>query len=142
MKKETVIAILLGIGFGVVVAVGVVVKNKQVQLQKALPLLNTTRVPTPSITTDTSDVLDLTSPENGKVVTTNSITLTGKVSKGSTVIVQSSVKTVIIKNSSEDLNVDFPVAFGDNIIDIVVYPKDSQLRTREKTLEIYYLDEQ
>jgi hypothetical protein len=143
MKKETVIAITLGILLGVIVAVVLVLKTRQAQIQNSNPITTTLGVsPTPIISSYTVDVLEITSPEDGTIVNKNSVTITGKVAKDSVVIIESPVKQVVIKNSPETLNVDFPLAFGENVIKITAYPKDSHVSAKEKDLQVYYLDEQ
>lgn len=143
MKKETVIAIMLGIGLGVVVAVTVVLKNRQAQIQQAKPITTSLNVtPSPLIKNLNIEVLEITEPQNGNVVNANSIMIKGKVAKGSLVVIQSAIKNLVVKDAPEKLEVKFPLALGENIINIVAYPKDRQISSKEKKLQIYYLDEQ
>lgn len=143
MKKETIIAVVLGIGLGVVVAVFLAFKSRQAQIQKTNPLSSELSIsPTPPKTSSSVEALEISEPQNGTIVNSNTVTIKGKVAKDSLIIIQSPIKTQVIKNSPEDLNTQFPVALGDNIINIVVYPKDSQVSIKERQLEVYYLDEQ
>lgn len=143
MKKETAFAIVLGIGLGIIVAVFLVIKNRQVQIQNAKPITASLSItPTPLIKNINSEILEISEPETGIIVKTNSINIKGKVAKESLIIIQSPIKTQVIKSSSEELNVNFPLAFGENAIHITVYPKDVQMSVKEKDLQVYYLDEQ
>jgi len=46
------------------------------------------------------------------------------------------------KVEKEDFTVDMPLALGENVISLTLYPKNSQGRSQQKELRIYYLDEQ
>ena len=56
MKKETIIAIMLGVVFGVVVAVVMVAKTKDQQIDKVKPM-NTTLHITPTISVNNTQLL-------------------------------------------------------------------------------------
>lgn len=143
MKKETVFAVVLGIGLGVIVAIFLVVKSRQAQIQNSKPITASLSItPTPLAKNINADILDISQPETGTIVNANSVIIKGKVAKESLVIIQSPIKTQVIKNSPEDLNVNFPLAFGENVIHMTVYPKDTQMSVKEKDLQIYYFDEQ
>ncbi len=142
MKKETIIAIVLGISLGILVAVVIVVKNRQLEIQKSKPISLTRVTPSPISQNITTDSLEIVEPQNGAIVNANSVTIKGKVAKDSLIVVQSQIKTQVIKATSEELNIPFPLALGENVIDIVVYPKDSNVSVKEKQLAVYYLDEQ
>lgn len=143
MKKETVIAVVLGIGLGVIVAVVLVLQNRQAQIQRSKPITTSlANTPTPLIKNINVEALEISEPQTGTIVNSNSITIKGNVAKDSLVIIQSQIKTQIVKNSPEKLEVSVPLAMGENVIHITVYPKDQQISTKEKELQIYYLDEQ
>lgn len=142
MKKETIIAVVLGIGLGILVAVGIVIKNRQFEIQKMKAISLTQITPTPFSRNISTETLEITEPQTGAIITTNSVSIKGKVSKGSLIVIQSQLKTQVIKDAPEELSVTFPLALGENSIDIVTYPKDTQLSVKEKQLQVYYLDEQ
>ena len=143
MKKETVIAIMLGIVFGVIVAVVMVVKTKDQQIDKVKPM-NTALHITPTISVNNTQFqpLQITSPETGVIVDKNAVTITGKASKDALIVIQSPIKTMIMKVTSETFSADFPLAFGENVITVSECQKDTQAVAQEKELKIYYLDEQ
>ncbi len=143
MKKETSIAIVLGIALGIIVAVALVLKNRQVQIQNSRPITTVLSItPTPIVKNINVEALEITEPQNNAIISSNSVSIKGKVAKDSLVVIQSPIRNVIVKNAPEDLNVNFPLALGENVIHITVYPKDPQLSVKEKELKIYYLNEQ
>lgn len=143
MKKETVIAILLGIGFGVVVAVVMILKTKDQQIQKNKPI-NTALHITPTISVNNTQFqpLEISEPENGMVTDKTQVTIKGKAAKDSLIVIESPIKSATFKNDKEEFSAQFPLAFGENSILVSVYPKDGQGNSQEKELKIYYLDEQ
>ncbi len=143
MKKETIIAIMLGVVFGVVVAVVMVAKTKDQQIDKVKPM-NTTLHITPTISVNNTQFqpLQITAPQTGTIFAQNTVKITGKASKDALVVVQSPIKTMIMKVTSDTFSADFPLAFGENVITVSEYQKDTQAVAQEKELKVYYLDEQ
>ena len=47
-----------------------------------------------------------------------------------------------MKVTSDTFSADFPLAFGENVITVSEYQKDTQAVAQEKELKVYYLDEQ
>ncbi|MBI4004696.1 hypothetical protein HY358_01005 [Candidatus Roizmanbacteria bacterium] len=143
MKKETLIAIVLGVGLGIVVAVFLVIKNRQAQIQKSKPITTTLAASPTAVTSNSNvEVLTLLEPQDGIIVKTNKTIIKGTVAKDSLVIIESPIKNIIVKNAPEKLDVEFPLALGENIIHITVYPKDPKIASKEKVLKVFYLDEQ
>lgn len=143
MKKETVMAIFLGIVFGIVVAVFMILRTKEAEIEKAKPITSGLKTqPTISLKISQLKILEITEPSDGSIINKKNIAIKGKVSPGSLVVVQSPIKDIAFKSTKEDIAVDFPLTLGENVIRISVYPKDAQLRFQEKELKVYYLDEQ
>ncbi len=142
MKKETVTAIIFGIVLGGIVAVFILVKNKQIQLaqNKTIKPQETMRVPTSS--TVNFKPLEITQPQDRGIVNKNTVTIKGSFTKNSLIIIQSPIKDNVFKNDQEDFSVDFPLALGENVIRITAYPSDKQLRTQEKEMRVYYFPDQ
>lgn len=142
MKKESVIAILFGILLGAVVAFIIIAKNKQAQQEKAktlTPQITTTPAP---IDFSNSQRLEITSPHDKAIVDKNTVTITGKVVKNSLIIIQSPIKEIAFNNEKEEFSKDFPLSLGENVIKISAYPKDTKLRSQERDLKVYFIDEQ
>jgi len=143
MKKETGFAIFLGIMLGLTVAIIMVFKAKQEETAKAKPITAALQsTPTPFLSSARIQGLEISSPTDATIVKTKSIKITGKASKEALIVIQSPVKELVFKNEKIDFNEDFPLAAGENVIRISVYPKDTQLRIQEKELRVYYLVEQ
>jgi hypothetical protein len=142
MKKETGVAAILGIIVGFIVVVGVMIWQTNVsQKQKSKTIINQAQIsPTPAGVS--FKTLAISQPQDLAIVNEKTITIKGKVNKGSLIVIQSPIKNATVKNADEEFSVDFPLAFGENVIHIVAYPTDPQLATQEKDLKIYYLDEQ
>jgi len=141
MKRETIIAIVFGIILGGILAVIIITKNKQDQINKNKAIGPISKI-TPSVVFKANaQSLDITEPATGAIVYENSITIKGKADKGATFFLQSAFKDQIYKNEKTDFEIKFPLAFGENTIKITVYPQDSQLKIQEKELKIYYLEE-
>ncbi|MEN9328168.1 MAG: Glucodextranase, domain [Candidatus Parcubacteria bacterium] len=144
MKKETLIAVILGIMFGVVVAFFMIFKTKDQQTQKVKPLTTSTMQVTPTVPVKNTEYqpLAISEPEAGIITDKNSITIKGSTGKDALIVIQSPLKSVTFKNDKEDFSAVFPLAFGENVILVTAYPKDTQGVPQEKELKIYYLDEQ
>lgn len=142
MKKESVIALLFGILLGGIVAFIIIAKNKQSQQEK-------TKTLTPQITTtpaltdfSNSQRLEVISPHDKAIVDKNTVTITGKVVKNSLIIIQSPIKEIAFNNDKEEFSKDFPLTIGENVIKVSAYPKDTKLRSQERDLKVYFIDEQ
>lgn len=142
MKKEGIIAIILGVVFGIIMAVVMISKTKEKQLEKLKPLSNIK----PSLTISPKEIqtqsLEILNPQDNTIINAKAITIKGKTNKDSLIVIQSPIKDMAFKNKAENFSMDFPLAMGENVIQIVVYPKDNQIRSQERVLRVYYLDEQ
>lgn len=144
MRKETILAVFLGIIFGGIVALFLIVKNKEFQLNKTKVIAPTGLVTQKSVK-DKDKVnivpLEITEPNDSIIITTNSVKIKGKVTKGSLIVIESPVNEMIFKNEKEVFSVDFPLALGENVINLVAYPNDKHVRIQEKNFKVYYLEE-
>jgi hypothetical protein len=144
MKKETITAVTLGIMLGIAVAVFVDFRAKENQLSKNKPINGVNKV-TPSIAKKNEEAivpLQITEPSDGIIVSSKSIKIKGKVNKDSLIIIQSPIKDMVLKTDSDTFDVDYPLAMGENAIELTVYSKDKNLGSFQKELKIYSLDEQ
>ncbi len=142
MKKETVIAIGLGILLGIGVALFLVARSKQEEINKTKPITTHSNItPTVAITNVQIQGLEVDQPEDGSIVTKDTVTIKGKASKNSLIVIQTPIKDITLQVDKEQFSSELSLALGENVIRITVYPKDQSLRTQEKELRIYYLDE-
>ncbi|MEK7597417.1 MAG: hypothetical protein AAB441_02110 [Patescibacteria group bacterium] len=141
MKKETIIAIFLGLLFGGVVAVFISLKSKDIELSTnkviAPPKEN---VLSPNLTGTEIQSLELSEPANNAIFDKDIIRFKGTAAKDSLIIIQSPIKDLTFKNIQEKFDLEFPLALGENSIKIVVYPKEKQFRPQEKFIKVYYID--
>ncbi len=138
MKKETVIAISMGIVFGLAFSFIVILntqKNKKVtqkqQTQK--------KVAADVIKNVAVEPLVITSPENAVAVDKKEITIKGSTEKGSFVVVQTQITDLTATAVDGNFSVKVPLALGENIIHVSSYPKGTIGKVQEKEIKIYYL---
>ncbi|KKP62815.1 MAG: hypothetical protein UR56_C0004G0008 [Candidatus Roizmanbacteria bacterium GW2011_GWC2_34_23] len=141
MKKETIIAVFLGLLFGGIVAVFISLKSKDIELSTnkviAPPKEN---VLSPNLTGTEIQSLELSEPANNAIFDNDIIRFKGTAAKESLIIIQSPIKDLTFKNIQEKFDLEFPLALGENSIKIVVYPKEKQFRPQEKFIKVYYID--
>lgn len=143
MKKETIIAIFLGITFGGILGFFLITKNKEIQINKNKGIAPTgTDTKNPNQNKVNFQALEITEPNDSSITDKNSITIKGRVTKNSLIVVQTPIRETVFKNDKEDFKIDLPLALGENVIKIVAYPQDKQLNIQEKNLNIYYLKEE
>lgn len=141
MKKETIAAIFFGILLGVGGAVIMVGKAKQIGTNKVS--VGSAKNITPEVSRNAKiQPLQITQPKTQSKFATNSLTIKGKASKEGLIVIQSPIKELVFKNIKESFSVEFPLALGENVITVTVYPKESQIPAQTKTLKLYFLDEQ
>lgn len=142
MKKETSIAIIFGIVFGAVIAVFIILKNKDFQLQKSktiAPDIKTKSKTNPNLIN--ANLLEIVIPTDGMIVNKNLVTIKGKLTQKSLLIVQSPLKDYVKEIDKGDFNFDFSLALGENVINISAYSKDPIIRNQEKQIKVYFLDQ-
>lgn len=142
MKKETVFAVVFGILLGAGVAVFIIFKNHELQLDKnrAMGATGNQQIVTP-VPGQTEERLTLDSPSDGSIVSQNSVTFSGRAPKQSLIVAESATSEKIFKNDSDQFSFDFALSPGENAILLSVFPADPQQRVQEKTLKIYFLDQ-
>lgn len=141
MKKEAIIAIILGLIFGGIFGIFLINKNKEITLDKNKPI-----VPTSTLNQKNQNnniikyiPLEIKQPNDYFITNENNIDIIGKATKGSLIVIQSPIKDIVYENKQEDFKINFPLALGENVIKIIDYPKDKTFDSQEKILRIYYL---
>jgi Na+-transporting methylmalonyl-CoA/oxaloacetate decarboxylase gamma subunit len=141
MKKESITAVVLGIGLGLVVAIfliGFIRQSSKVGADVAVPTID----PKPKTTDVIGKSLEVSSPQDKEVFSTRRITVKGKAGKGSLIMIQSPLTEVVQKLNKDDYSIPFDLAIGENVIVITVYPSDKTQREQQKTVKVYYIDEE
>jgi len=142
MKKEAATAVFLGIFLGVTVALVMVIKSRQQETSKFKPLTNVSNVsPTVIPVSQNYQSFEITEPQDNFIVNKETVRIKGKTNKDDLIVIQSPIKEMVLKNKTNDFSIDFPLTYGENVIRISIYPKDQSLRSQEKRLTVYYLDE-
>ncbi|OGK08391.1 hypothetical protein A2767_06410 [Candidatus Roizmanbacteria bacterium RIFCSPHIGHO2_01_FULL_35_10] len=143
MKKETVIAIFFGVIFGGLVAVFLLAKNKELQLNKAKTIAPTGKAAkaAKNIVANLKS-LEILEPKDGAVFNSKTVSIKGKADNGSLIVIQSATKELVMKNEKGEFTVSFPLALGENLIKITAYLKDSKVRPQERELRIFNLDDE
>lgn len=143
MKKETIVAIVLGVVLGLGVAVAISMKTHKKEIQKIKPIASGLPVtPTIIIEQQHSESLEVSEPQTGDIVQEKSITIKGKAPKDGLVIIQSPVSSEAFKNENSSFTMKFPLAAGENVILVSFYPKGQSGNPIEKELKIFSLTEQ
>ncbi|OGK20631.1 hypothetical protein A3C23_05555 [Candidatus Roizmanbacteria bacterium RIFCSPHIGHO2_02_FULL_37_13b] len=138
MKKETIVAVILGIAFGAIVATSLVVftKNRSLQQKKVL-------IPTPIKTIvvqkEEATGFKIIEPENQAQVATDSVNIKGETAVNSVIIIQSPLDEKVFKSKEKLFDIKFPLSLGENIINITSY---FQNIPTTKTINIYQIKEQ
>ena len=86
--------------------------------------------------------LEISQPENQKITAEKTIVIKGRAKKDSLLVLQSPIKNTVIRTDGEEFSVDFPLAFGENVIQMTLYPKNNRDANQEKELIVYQIDEQ
>ncbi|MEK9169795.1 MAG: hypothetical protein AAB788_03560 [Patescibacteria group bacterium] len=141
MKKETIIAIFLGLLFGGIVAVFISLKSKDIELSTNKVIApSKEKILSPNLTGTEIQTLELSEPADNAIFEKDIIRFKGTAVKDSLIIIQSPIKDLVVKNTQGKFDLEFPLALGENSIKIVVYPKEKQFRPQEKFIKVYYID--
>lgn len=144
MKKETIIAIILGLGLGAVVAFFLIFKTEEKKIENTKTIANTIKTTTSSAQNKANlnfQPLEIKEPADKMIVSNDSIDIKGKAVKNSLIIIQSQTKELTFENTKEDFSVNMPLVLGENVVNITAYNKKMQIEPQTKELKIYYLEE-
>lgn len=140
MKKEIGIAVFFGILLGLIVAFFMIFQIRQTQSDNQ-PITSTISGPSvikQQIVTDEN--FELIQPKTGEIVESKTITLKGKATKDSVLVIQSASGEKIVKLDDNQFAVPYDVAYGENVIHIAIYPKDANSHIQRRTITIFYID--
>lgn len=139
MKKETSIAIGMGVAFGLLFSFLVIANTQKNQSVSQKTSSQKTR----PVTTEQQTVaqpITVMEPNDGAIISEASVTIKGKTDKNSFVIVQTQTKDFSFTTKSEDFEYSVPLTLGENVIHISAYPKGLNGKIQEKELHVYYLN--
>lgn len=140
MKKETGLAIGLGVLFGLVFSFIIILNT---QTNKAVTQKKQMAKSRPAAESRQSRVvvkqMEVSSPNDRAVFETASTTVRIKVEKNSFIVIQTPSQDIAFENESENVAKDVPLSLGENVIHISVYSKAGGSKIQEKELRVYYL---
>lgn len=137
MKKETVVAIVLGILLGAVIAIVLIISAKREEVSQSRVLTPSTE-PTISPPRSDSQKLSISEPKSGSLTSKSSIIIKGKAPKGSLLVIQSQQSEKIAKLKQPEFSVEFPLILSENTIRLSVYFQNS---VEERVLTVYRISE-
>lgn len=148
MAKESIIAIVLGLVLGVIVALAAVLYTVNVQKKHNTQMkgngsqssASSTLVPEslpPTVTVLRS--LEISDPKSGSTTSGKSIIIKGTAGSKTLIVIQSPVKTQVLNTEKDTFSVDFPLALGENVITVSAYHEEAVLPVQKK-LYIYRLN--
>ncbi|MCA9371401.1 hypothetical protein KC726_00730 [Candidatus Woesebacteria bacterium] len=141
MKKETILAIVFGATCGILVAVVMLISSGGLGRDtKIVPVAQEANNKNVTSSTAGNKIANLTisQPESGIVVDANEITISGDVAKNSLIVMQSPAHQIAFKNDKETFSYNFPLAKGENMIQISAYTDNST--PQQITLYVYYVN--
>ncbi len=142
MKKESIIAIIFGIGLGLVVAIFLLnFSQKNIKLQNQL--LSKKQEVTPSISLFKLEpvILEIEQPNEKMISKTNQIKIKGKATKGNFLLVNSVNKQEFFPLKKDQFELDIPLNLGENIIHFALISKEKGGVLINKSISVYYLPE-
>jgi hypothetical protein len=141
MKKEAIIAIIFGAFLGAFLSFFFIQKSKTGEIEKLKKIVPTeTLALKKKIDNSNFQSLEIVEPENGLIVEKKEINIKLRAPKKSLLVVQSPIKEMILEISQNDISFTFPLALGENVIRIAVYPKNKTISAQEKEIRVYYLE--
>lgn len=140
MKKETLIASVLGLTLGIIVAGAILFRMSYQEEDKNVIAQEEDGIsPTIVQQEDEENILTVDQPENDIVVNTNTITISGTTTKDSLIVIQSPTGQDVVKTTDASYETTVPLSIGENVIMVSYYPKESSTVFQEKELHIYYI---
>lgn len=138
MKKESLVAMTLGIGAGVTIAI-LLISNSKSSSTSDKKVISPAVSPTVAILQQETFSLKISTPENNSTHEQSEVKIKGSAPKESLIVITSSAGDQTFKNKKESFEVSFPLALGENVIRVTAYNgKDSA----SKTLKIYQLGDE
>ncbi|KXK11741.1 MAG: hypothetical protein UZ22_OP11002000302 [Microgenomates bacterium OLB23] len=139
MKKETVFAILLGIGAGVLIALWVIRGTQKNTKDNDQLVVDGSITPSITISSGNSEPLLISEPQDGYLSSTENVVIKGKSKKGALVVAQSPLQEVTESLTSDEFEITLELMQGLNNVLVTSY-NDKNIDTR--MLTIYYIAEE
>ena len=141
MKKESLIAVVLGLSFGLLTSI-VFLSSSNKNPKKGTEIKNLTQptiLITPKQIKPQTTTFVVNYPQDNLTTNQKDIQIQAVAPKDSLILVQMANNEKILKNKNTKFTVNLSLNYGANQITIFVYPKNIQLPLFKK-LTIYYLE--
>lgn len=141
MKKESILAISLGVVLGIGVGM-VILRGTNKTDNKAIARNNANQAQARANRPAEKAVsFEISAPSNDTSVTSKTVDLKGKASKESLLVIQSPSVNKIVKLEADTFSIPVNLALGENVFNITYYPKEASNDYQERELRIFYLPE-
>lgn len=141
MKKEVIIAIILGFFLGGLLSFIIVKSISKNQIIKNKPNLENENTYLTTKKKVEFKPLEILSPEENLIVYQNQIEIKLKLNKDTLLIIQSPIKELSVFCKEESFSTNFPLALGENLIEITAYSKERTIPAQRKIIKVYYLND-
>ena len=138
MKKEVILAIAIGFALGLVITCGIWTANKSLKNLPQPSPTSTSLTPSPIPANQlTNDQLTILTPEDELLTASNTVTVTGKTSAGSTIIITSEdAEKVVPVDATGNFTSVVDLISGYNTITVFAY--DSAGNESSQSLTVTY----
>lgn len=136
MKKETIIATVLGIAAGISIGIFVLINARRAS--NTDDVINENITPTIAIDTNSIEPLLITAPKDETVTSDETINIVGKSSANSVVTIQTPSEEQVIENDAGEFTATLTLLPGENHVRITAYSKKN---IDSRSLVIYYIEE-
>ena len=148
MRREAVLAIVIGFSVGLLICAGLLLGRKSIRQKIKLPQwpprqMEEAQPPAPtkadeiSVAPTTSKILTITSPEDESIANEEKITLEGKTAPGAIIsVVYEEGEALGEADESGKFNFEIPLIGGVNEITVTAY--DTEGKETSKTLTVVY----
>jgi len=134
MKKEIILAIVLGLSFGLVITYGVYRANLSMTQQPHERNQTSTPTPSPDSTADNAN-LSLISPEDESVVTDSALTVAGKTFPNAYVVIFiNDIENLTTADDQGNFSITGELELGSNFIITHVIDDNGVTTTQERTV--------
>lgn len=135
MRKEVIIAILIGLGMGLIITYGVYKSRTSISTPDTKPAVV---APSPTPIGGNSQNLSLISPEDEIIQSDTKLTVTGSTSPNNFVVIFiNDTETITNADESGNFSVEVTLEKDTNIINIQTINEDGETTTIERTVIVY-----
>ena len=137
MRKEVILAIVIGFALGLVITFGVWTANQALKSQKAETPVSTVTTPPTEVTPPVTFVLDITSPEDGALVNEAKVMVSGRTQPDSTITITSEKgEDIVLAGADGTFANEVSLVNGTNEITITAFNLEGEEVT--KTINLVY----